>query len=494
MGRVDPDGRRPDHGPRRRRRPAGPARAGPDPGGRDGRARRRWRVVERCRAARRRAGRRRACASSSTSASRPRFGRRATDWELKGVPVRIELGPRDLAEGVVTLVRRDTGDKEPVALDGVVGHGRGRCWRSSQDELLAEATERRDDRTVDVATIDEAAEAAATGCARIPWADARRRRRGRAGRGGHHRALPGDARRLAARSDDDAGRPRRGRPRVLTPSSLAPSWDAASAGSRQRSSIRPDPGRSAMIRVSQRSFASAKAWARPTPSSMVQWPAGGRRSRGHATSATRGGRADERVRASRRTSSSPSSPPSRRRSSYDIEHGRPGAAGRRSTAPAASTSTAIAEVTRAISAGPRRADPIPGRYTLEVSSPGLERTLRTPAHFARAVGRAGHGQDRARLRRRPPRRRHPASPPTQRRRRSALDEPGATDRPSPTTTSTRPAPSSSGARRSPDRLQAAGPGRTSPSRERQDRRSPARKPRSTHRPDDPPSGRSRAPS
>lgn len=31
-------------------------------------------------------------------------------------------------------------------------------------------------------------------------------------------------------------------------------------------------------------------------------------------------------------------------------------------------------------------DPIPGRYTLEVSSPGLERPLRTPAHFAGAVG------------------------------------------------------------------------------------------------------------
>ena len=35
------------------------------------------------------------------------FGRRATDWELKGVPVRLELGPRDLANGEVTMVRRD---------------------------------------------------------------------------------------------------------------------------------------------------------------------------------------------------------------------------------------------------------------------------------------------------------------------------------------------------------------------------------------------------
>ncbi len=31
-------------------------------------------------------------------------------------------------------------------------------------------------------------------------------------------------------------------------------------------------------------------------------------------------------------------------------------------------------------------DPMPGSYTLEVTSPGLERTLRTPAHFQREVG------------------------------------------------------------------------------------------------------------
>ena len=40
----------------------------------------------------------------------------------------------------------------------------------AQAALLAEATERRDSRTVDVSTIAEAAEAAATGWARIPWA------------------------------------------------------------------------------------------------------------------------------------------------------------------------------------------------------------------------------------------------------------------------------------------------------------------------------------
>jgi ribosome maturation factor RimP len=47
---------------------------------------------------------------------------------------------------------------------------------------------------------------------------------------------------------------------------------------------------------------------------------------------------------------------------------------------------AIAAITRAISRQLDETDPIPGHYTLEVSSPGLERALRTPEHFAWAVG------------------------------------------------------------------------------------------------------------
>jgi ribosome maturation factor RimP len=46
----------------------------------------------------------------------------------------------------------------------------------------------------------------------------------------------------------------------------------------------------------------------------------------------------------------------------------------------------LGEATRDVSAALDELDPMPGRYTLSVSSPGLERRLRTPAHFARAVG------------------------------------------------------------------------------------------------------------
>jgi ribosome maturation factor RimP len=46
----------------------------------------------------------------------------------------------------------------------------------------------------------------------------------------------------------------------------------------------------------------------------------------------------------------------------------------------------LADATRAVSRALDDVDPIAGAYTLEVSSPGLERRLRTPRHFARAVG------------------------------------------------------------------------------------------------------------
>ncbi|MFY9586772.1 MAG: His/Gly/Thr/Pro-type tRNA ligase C-terminal domain-containing protein, partial [Actinomycetota bacterium] len=44
-----------------------------------------------------------------------RPGYKYNEWELKGVPIRIEIGPKDVAAGQVTLARRDNGNKMPVA-------------------------------------------------------------------------------------------------------------------------------------------------------------------------------------------------------------------------------------------------------------------------------------------------------------------------------------------------------------------------------------------
>jgi prolyl-tRNA synthetase len=96
------------------------------------------------------------------------FGRRATDWELKGIPIRVEVGPRDLAEGNVTIVRRDTGDKQPVPLAAAAARV-GELVESMQGEMLQAAIERREASTTDCTSIDEVREAAQTGFARAPW-------------------------------------------------------------------------------------------------------------------------------------------------------------------------------------------------------------------------------------------------------------------------------------------------------------------------------------
>ncbi len=97
------------------------------------------------------------------------FGRRAIDWELKGVPVRVLVGPRDLAEGRVGVLRRDTGEETPLAL-AEVASAVPRLLEDIQASMLAGAVLRRDGRIAEVASIDEAVEAAKVGFAKLPWA------------------------------------------------------------------------------------------------------------------------------------------------------------------------------------------------------------------------------------------------------------------------------------------------------------------------------------
>lgn len=81
-------------------------------------------------------------------------GWKFNEWELRGVPVRIELGPRDAASGSAVLVRRDTGEKAvvkqsdlPRALEALL--------EKMQLELLAAARKRMDAATVSVKTFAE---------------------------------------------------------------------------------------------------------------------------------------------------------------------------------------------------------------------------------------------------------------------------------------------------------------------------------------------------
>ena len=96
------------------------------------------------------------------------FGRRAVEAELIGVPVRVELGPRDLQQGQAVLVRRIAGTKQAVSLDALPDEV-AQALTADQQALFDEALERREAATPDVSTLAEAIEAARTGWARIPW-------------------------------------------------------------------------------------------------------------------------------------------------------------------------------------------------------------------------------------------------------------------------------------------------------------------------------------
>ena len=117
----------------------------------------------------------RLCAELSAAGHRVRlddrtdtsFGRRSVDWELKGVPVRIEVGPRDLADGNVTVVVRHTREKRTVALAAVAAEAAA-ALASADRDLLVEATNFREGRTEDAATLEDAIEAGSVGFARVP--------------------------------------------------------------------------------------------------------------------------------------------------------------------------------------------------------------------------------------------------------------------------------------------------------------------------------------
>ena len=46
-------------------------------------------------------------------------GWKFAEWEMKGVPLRLELGPRDIEAGVCVAARRDNGEKLTVSLDSL---------------------------------------------------------------------------------------------------------------------------------------------------------------------------------------------------------------------------------------------------------------------------------------------------------------------------------------------------------------------------------------
>ena len=97
------------------------------------------------------------------------FGWRATERDLQGVPIRVELGPRDLAENTGLIYRRDTREKNKVSVDNVIEEVQ-RLTSRIQTDMFEAATARRNTFISDCTTLDQAREAAQAGVARLPWA------------------------------------------------------------------------------------------------------------------------------------------------------------------------------------------------------------------------------------------------------------------------------------------------------------------------------------
>lgn len=115
-------------------------------------------------------------------------------WELRGVPIRVELGPRDLQNKQVVLVRRDTGAKESCAWEGL-GDRVKSLLATIHSDMLAKATKERDESIVRIREWEEFMPAIdAKKMVLAPWCDEEAveedvKKRSAAGEGGSAKTL-----------------------------------------------------------------------------------------------------------------------------------------------------------------------------------------------------------------------------------------------------------------------------------------------------------------
>lgn len=81
-------------------------------------------------------------------------GWKFNEYEMKGVPVRIEIGPRDIKNNVCMVARRDTLEKESMDLDGV-GNSVESLLKTIQKNMLEKARAHRDENTYSISSLDE---------------------------------------------------------------------------------------------------------------------------------------------------------------------------------------------------------------------------------------------------------------------------------------------------------------------------------------------------
>src|SRR5262249_39419833 len=99
-----------------------------------------------------------------------RPGWKFSEWEMRGVPLRVEIGPKDIEESAVLVARRDTREKQSVAMDGLADRLTA-LLDDIQRSLFDRAVAFRADHTQRVATYEEfkAAMEGRPGFVIAPW-------------------------------------------------------------------------------------------------------------------------------------------------------------------------------------------------------------------------------------------------------------------------------------------------------------------------------------
>ncbi len=123
-------------------------------------------IIRACRDVKKRLEEKRLRVALDESDERP--GAKYYKWEMKGVPLRVEIGPRDLKNNAATVVRRDSGGKEVIPLDNIVEEIMKR-FEDIHKNLFEKAKKSLKEHIFYCNTLDEVREKISDGIARIPW-------------------------------------------------------------------------------------------------------------------------------------------------------------------------------------------------------------------------------------------------------------------------------------------------------------------------------------
>lgn len=95
-------------------------------------------------------------------------GWKFNEWEMKGVPVRVEVGPRDIENGQVVAVRRDTLEKQALPMENLADTLK-ELLDAVHDGMFQKALAFRETKTVKASTFDELAAGVQNGFVLAPW-------------------------------------------------------------------------------------------------------------------------------------------------------------------------------------------------------------------------------------------------------------------------------------------------------------------------------------